>query len=274
MTLEDHLGDIVRKARQAGGVTPEAAATVAGVSTTELIAFEHSGRPPQALNLSGLAGALGLSAAKLEAIATGWTPGPVDLGQWRELRVITTTRGGNAVNCFLAWDEATRDAALFDTGWDAGPVLRLVSENSLQLRHLFLTHLHEDHVAAMAALREAFPKLHIHTNSRNVPPQHRNRANDCIHLGSLRITNRDTPGHAEEGVIYLIGNWPEDAPHVAVIGDTLFAGSLATGFQSWDLLKERVRSQILSLPEDTLLCPGHGPLSTVAQEKARNPFFG
>jgi glyoxylase-like metal-dependent hydrolase (beta-lactamase superfamily II) len=125
----------------------------------------------------------------------------------------------------------------------------------------------------MAELRDRFPKLHLHTNSKTVPPQHRNRANDCLQLGSLRITNRDTPGHAEEGVTYLIGNWPEDAPHAAIVGDTLFAGSIATGFQSWEMLKEKVRSQVLTLPAETLLCPGHGPLTTVAQEKAHNPFF-
>ena len=59
----------------------------------------------------------------------------------------------------------------------------------------------------------------------------------------------------------------------SIIGDTIFAGSMATGFQSWDELKESVRGQIFSLPDDTLLCPGHGPLTTVAQEKAHNPFF-
>jgi glyoxylase-like metal-dependent hydrolase (beta-lactamase superfamily II) len=70
-----------------------------------------------------------------------------------------------------------------------------------------------------------------------------------------------------------VGNWPEDAPHAAVVGDTLFAGSLATGFESEPLLRESVRTQILSLPPETLLCPGHGPLTTVALERAHNPFF-
>ena len=126
---------------------------------------------------------------------------------------------------------------------------------------------------SMAALRERFPKLLLHTNSKSAPPQHRNRANDFLHLGNLRITNRETPGHAEDGVIYVVGNWPEDAPHVAMVGDTIFAGSMATGFDSADLLKQQVVEQIFSLPGETLLCPGHGPLTTVAEEKAHNPFF-
>ena len=125
----------------------------------------------------------------------------------------------------------------------------------------------------MGAIREKYPKLHLHTNSKTAPPQNRNRPNDFTHLGSLRITNRDTPGHAEEGVTYIIGGWPEDAPHVAIVGDAIFAGSMGRGKQSWDLARQKVREQIFSLPSETLLCPGHGPLTTVAEEKANNPFF-
>ena len=272
MNLEDHLGDILRKARQAAGVSEEAAARAAGLSPAELIDLENSGQPGKNVNLSALAGTIGLDAKKLQGIAAGWQPKPVDLGPWRELRVITTARD-YAVNSYLVWDEVSREAALFDTGWDAQPVFDLVAENDLQLKHLLLTHTHEDHVAGLAAVRERFPKIHLHTNAKSAPPQHRNRANDFIHLGSLRITNREAPGHAEDGVIYIVGNWPEDAPHVAIIGDTIFAGSLATGFISWDGLKQKVREQIFSLPPDTLLAPGHGPLTTVAGEKAHNPFF-
>lgn len=272
-SLEDHLGDILRKARKAARIAAAQAAQAAGLSESELGTLESSGQLGRSFNLVALAELVGLNAQKLQTIASGWSPLAVDLTQWRELRVISTSRGGNTVNCYLIWDEVTREAALFDTGWEAQPVLQLLQENGLQLRHLFLTHLHEDHVAAMEPLRAAFPKLHLHTNSRTAPPQHRNRANDFIHLGSLRITNRQTPGHAEEGVTYVIGTWPDDAAHVAVVGDTLFAGSIATGFQSWELLKEKIRDQIFSFPAETLLCPGHGPLTTVAQEKAQNPFF-
>jgi len=274
MTLEDHLGDIIRKARLAAGVPTEIAAKAAGLSPDELNALEETGHCEKPLNWSALSEPLSLHAKKLEQIARGWLPSPQDLSVWRELRVITTTREGITVNCYLAWDEVSREAALFDTGWEAETVLQLISENGLQLKHLFLTHTHEDHVAGMGALREKFPKLHLHTSSKNVPPQHRNRANDFLHLGSLRITNRDAPGHAEDGVIYVVGTWPEDAPHVAMIGDTIFAGSMARPNQSADLLKGKVRDQIFSLPAETLLCPGHGPLTTVAEEKAHNPFFG
>jgi glyoxylase-like metal-dependent hydrolase (beta-lactamase superfamily II) len=125
----------------------------------------------------------------------------------------------------------------------------------------------------LGAIREAFPKAKVHSGSKNAPVDQRNRANDFIHLGNLRITNRDTPGHAEDGVTYIVGNWQEDAPHVAIVGDAIFAGSIGRGNQSWDLAKQKIREQILSLPPETLICPGHGPLTTVAEEKEHNPFF-
>ena len=273
MNLEDHSGDIIRKARAMTGVSLEAAATAAGLSPADLTALEESGIVKGAIHYSALAAAIGLDGAKLEKIARGWKPAEPDLSLWREIRRITTTANDLTVNCYLVWDEVSREAALFDTGWDAAPILKWLEEENLQLKHLFITHTHDDHIAAMGALREKFPTLKIHTNSKNAPPQHKNRANDCIHLGSLRITNRETPGHAEDGVTYLVGNWPEDAAHVAMVGDAIFAGSIGRGNQSWDLARQKVRENILTLPSDTLLCPGHGPMSTVAEEKAANPFF-
>lgn len=273
MNLEDHVGDIVRKARAMTGVTAAVAARAAGVGEPELAVFEETGQSPANVNLPALAQAVGLNPAKLEAIAKGWLPAARDLGLWRELRLITTVREGMAVNCCLVWDEVSREAALFDTGWDAEPLFRLIQDNDLQLRHVFITHAHADHIAALAAVRELFPKIRIHSGSRTAPVDQRILANAFIHLGSLRLTNRETPGHSEDGTTYIIGNWPEDAPHVAIVGDAIFAGSIGRGNYSWDLARQKGREQILALPPDTLIVPGHGPVTTVAEEKEYNPFF-
>jgi glyoxylase-like metal-dependent hydrolase (beta-lactamase superfamily II) len=273
MNLEDHLGDIIRKARAMAGGSANDAARAAGMSEAEYSALEQSGNAAGKVNFSTLASLLQLNASKLEGIAKNWLPSPKDLGAWRELRQISTTEGGNEVHCYLIWDEVTREAALFDTGWDAAPALKIVEEEQLQLKHLFITHTHHDHVAGMTRIREVFPKIFLHTDAKSAPPQHKNRRNDCVHLGSLRITNRETPGHAEDGVTYIIGNWPEDAPHIAIVGDTIFAGSMGGAGQNGALAKQKIREQILSLPPDTLLCPGHGPLTTAAEEKEHNPFF-
>jgi glyoxylase-like metal-dependent hydrolase (beta-lactamase superfamily II) len=273
MNLEDHVGDIIAKARAASGIALKAAAEAAGLSDEELFGLEASGKCTRRPDFKRLAGALGLHGEKLERVADGWVPAEKDLGLWRELRWISTSRGGMPVNCYLVWDEVTRDAALFDTGWEAAPALKLIVENQLQLRHIFVTHSHHDHVAALPEIRSAFPKARLHSGAKSAPVDQRNRANDFIHLGSLRITNRETPGHSEDGTTYVIGTWPEDAPHVAIVGDAIFAGSIGRGNQSWELARQEVREQVLSLPADTLICPGHGPLTTVGEEKENNPFF-
>lgn len=273
MQLEDHLGDILKKARKSASVSAEEAARTAGISETDLSALEESGRSEKKPNLAALAPLLGLDPQKVEGIAQGWLPSEKDPGIWRELRRIETEEGGAKVNQYLIWDEVGQEAAIFDTGWIADPAIALIEENKLVLKHIFLTHTHPDHIGGLGGLRAKYPKAHVHTSAKSAPPQQRNRANDFLHLGSLRITNRDTPGHAEDGVTYVIGTWPEDAPHVAMVGDAIFAGSMGTGFQSWDLAKTKIREQIFTLPADTLICPGHGPFTTVAEEKAHNPFF-
>lgn len=273
MNLEDHVGDVIRKARAMRDVSAGAAANAAGLTEAELAGVEDAGKFPKRPNFAALAEMTGLCGPKLESMANGWLPAPKDLSAWRELRQVSTTERGNQVHCYLAWDEVTRETALFDTGWDAAPAIKLIEENQLQLKHFFITHRHPDHIAGLETVRAKFPKVLLHTDARSAPPQHKNRRNDCIHLGSLRITNRDTPGHAEDGVTYLIGNWPDDAPHVAIVGDAIFASSMGGAPQHGTLAREKVRDQILSLPSDTLICPGHGPLTTVGEEKANNPFF-
>jgi glyoxylase-like metal-dependent hydrolase (beta-lactamase superfamily II) len=273
MTLEDHVGDVIRKARAGLGVASPPAAAAAGLSPEELATLESGGTCGTPPDYASLARLLTLDGAKLQGVADGWVPVTPNLEDWRELRRVTTREHGMDVHCYLVWDEVTREAALFDTGWTAAPALALVHEEQLNLTHLFLTHSHPDHLGGLEEVRGQFPKVRLHTDSSSAPPQHKNRRNDCIHLGSLRITNRLTPGHAEDGVTYLVGNWPEDAPHVAIVGDALFAGSMGGATGQFEEARRHIREQILSLPPQTLLCPGHGPFTTVAQEREHNPFF-
>jgi glyoxylase-like metal-dependent hydrolase (beta-lactamase superfamily II) len=272
MSLEDHAGDILRKARIQSKVTLQEASAAAGLSEDDYTALEESGRIVKRTDLFAVASLVGVSGGRLEEIAKGWEPEKVYTESWRELRMITTT-SNFSVNCYLVWDEVTREAALFDTGWDATPILKHADEHQLALRHIFITHTHGDHIACLAAVRERFPKARLHSSSKNAPVDQRNRANDFIHLGSLRITNRATPGHAEDGATYVVGNWPEDAAHAAFVGDAIFAGSMGKDFHTPEEAKRHVREQILSLPPDTLICAGHGPITTVREERGHNPFF-
>jgi len=272
MQPEDHIGDVIAKERFHQKINPETAARAAGLTLDQLAEFEDKGRAIQPVNYDGLAQLLGLSATKLKNFAGGWMPADPDLGRWRELRRVTTVEDF-AVNAYVIWDEGTHEAAVFDTGWNADGIIKLIEEEQLNPLHLFLTHTHHDHVAGMQALRDKFPRIRLHTDARSTPVQHHNRRNDCVQVGSLRITNRVTTGHAEDGVTYVIGNWPDDAPFVAIVGDAIFAGSMGRGNISAEEARRCVREAIFTLPSETLICPGHGPFTTVAEEKANNPFF-
>jgi glyoxylase-like metal-dependent hydrolase (beta-lactamase superfamily II) len=273
MQLEDHLGDIIRKIRKANNISVQAAAAAAGTSESELTALEDSGKTSAKVNYSALAALIGLDGKKLESIARCYLPAPKDLSVWRGLRMFTTPADEFTVNYFLAWDVDTREAALFDTGVDAQPALACIAAEKLELKHIFITHSHWDHVDALPKFRQAYPKAKIHSGSKNAPVDQRNKNGEAIHLGSLDITHRDTPGHADDGVTYLLSNWQKDAPQVAIVGDTIFAGSMGNGNGHWDLARQKIRTEILSLPPATLICPGHGPVTTVGEEKLHNPFF-
>ncbi|HEX5398175.1 MAG TPA: MBL fold metallo-hydrolase, partial [Verrucomicrobiae bacterium] len=149
MNLEDHLGDVIRKARAMSGVAASAAASAAQISETDLSSLEEAGKSDAKINFAALGKALGLHPQKLEALASGWLPAQKDLSAWREIRVFSSSGEGLTVNCYLVWDEVTRDAALFDTGLDANPILDCITAEQLQLRHIFITHSHWDHVEAL-----------------------------------------------------------------------------------------------------------------------------
>ena len=255
------------------GVSARAAAEAAGIPERELATLEATGRAVKRPDFHRLAALIGLEGAKLEQIADGWVPTGKNLRIWRQFRCLTTTDGEMAVNSYLVWDEVSREAALFDTGWSAEPILREVGQYQLELRQVFITHSHEDHVAALDVICGHFPKARVYSGLSRAPWKARLGPREFIELGGLRISPRDTPGHATDGTTYLVENWPDDAPPVAIVGDAIFAGSIGRGNQSWELARRKVREQILSLPPQTLLCPGHGPLTTVAEEMAHNPFF-
>src|SRR5512141_239705 len=98
MTLEDTVGDIIRKARQSANVSPEAAARAAGISPEEFAGLEDSGKCLSSVNYEQVAKLVSLDGAKLRRIAAGWLPAPIDTGAWRELRQITTSGMGMTVN--------------------------------------------------------------------------------------------------------------------------------------------------------------------------------
>ena len=272
MPLEDHIGDICRKARLQTRTDMAQCAAAAGLTVEELQAWETEGTISRDVQVAALAELVGLHAKKAVEVANGWVPNKVDLSQWAKLCVITTAEGFE-VNSFVAWDPESRQAAVFDTGWFADDIIKLAEVEKLKVEHLMITHMHGDHVAAMGDLRKRWPEIRLHTNNKGAPEKNQVRKGEPVRVGSLKITPRLTPGHAADGVTYVVEGWGDAAPTVAVVGDAIFAGSMGKDFETPALAQEKVRSEILELPEDTLICPGHGPLTTVGEERAHNPFF-
>ena len=272
MPLEDHIGDICRKARIQTNTSMEVATAAAEVNEDSLHAFETDGMEVSAVNVVKLSVLLGLNEVKAKRIAEGWEPESVDLERWRELRMVTTAEGFE-VNSFLAWDVQSRAAALFDTGWFADNIFKLIDDHDLDLQHLFITHMHGDHVAAIGSVRKRHPGVRLHSNSKHAPKDQRVIFGESVSVGALIVDARLTPGHASDGVTYVISGWPDGAPMTAVVGDAIFAGSMGKDFNTPQLAQGKIREEILSLPSDTLICPGHGPLTTIAEEKENNPFF-
>jgi glyoxylase-like metal-dependent hydrolase (beta-lactamase superfamily II) len=273
MQLEDHLGDVLRKARKMSDVAAPAAAAAAGLTESELAALEKSGQSAKPVDFLALGQLLGLHPQKLRHFAEGWRPAPQNLNRWQELRMFATTAEDLTVNAFLVWDKAAREAALFDTGVDAGPVLACLASGGLKLAHIFITHSHWDHVETLPQIRKAFPAAQLHVGSPAAPQSQRLAPGEIFTCGQISISFRETPGHAEDGVTYLINGWPGKVPTVAVVGDTILAGSMCNGNGQWTLARQKIREEILSLSPETLLCPGHGPVTTVGEERKHNPFF-
>ncbi|MDA1273819.1 MAG: MBL fold metallo-hydrolase [Verrucomicrobia bacterium] len=273
MTLEDHCGDVIGKARRSAGVSIESAARAANLSVREFDDLEQTGRASKQPDFKGLGNLLQLHGVKLQQVAEGWLPQPIDLSRWQSLRQITTSGSNFTVNAYMVWDAVTRETALFDTGFSAEPIFSLIEEEHLQPSHLFITHSHHDHIEALGPIRRRFPEIRLHSSSNGAPSDQRNQTGQIIRVGGMSVSNRPTPGHAEDGVTYLINGFPGGVPSVAVVGDAIFAGSIGGARELADLAKRAIREHIFSLPAETLICPGHGPVTTVSEETAHNPFF-
>lgn len=273
MNIEDSLGDILRKARISTGTSLEAAAGAAGLPEDLYTQLEETGTAPADTQFVPLGELLTLSGPRLEGLSRGWLPAAVDLTRWQGLEVLSTTGEGMTVNAYLAWDPESRSAALFDTGFEDAPIVEFLARHQLNLTHIFITHSHPDHVAALAPLRGRYPSARVHSGSTLVPAEQRLVPGEVVQVGTLSVAHRGTPGHAVDGVTYVVTGWSGDAPAVAVVGDAIFAGSMGGAMDQLTLARAKVREMILSMPENTLICPGHGPMTTVGEEILSNPWF-
>ena len=175
------------------------------------------------------------------------------------------------VNVYLVWCENSKKGWLFDTGTQTCPIIEFTKAQGLKIDSIFLTHTHRDHIFCLDELKQNLgsPKVHVHTKEP-VGDSILIEEGFTIKLGKFSLQALHTHGHSVGGLTYLI-----DGLHspVAIVGDALFAGSMGGGMVSYQDALRTNREKIMTLPDETIICPGHGPMSTIGEEKKYNPFF-
>ena len=203
--------------------------------------------------------------------------------------------GPLACNCYVVGDDATKQAIVIDPGGDADVLVDEIARQGLTVTAIVATHAHFDHLIAAERLREVTgAPFHMHHDDAPLldwyeesglvflgvklppPPEvdTRPREGDVIAAGTARLEVLHTPGHSP-GSISLAG--AGDGGTVLFGGDLLFAGSIGrTDLPGGDTatLVSMIRSKVFPLGDDVTVYPGHGPSTTVAQERATNPFVG
>lgn len=272
LRLEDASEDILAKAMAGQGISVQALAETAGLSVHGVEALLRGGGPGDALQKAALV--LGLHGPSLQAIAEGrWHPNveaPVDILCWTTPFPVSGYPE-MTVNAYACVDEATGSVILVDTGTTAAGLINDLAERGLEVRAIFLTHAHRDHVGGLEALRRAWPEAPVWIDRREWFPGAQPIEVDGPRLvGPFVVESRPTPGHSAGGRTYVVQS---AGRLLAFVGDALFAGSMGGAANHYGSARAAIERQILSLPEDTLLCPGHGPLTTVGLERGHNPFF-
>lgn len=185
------------------------------------------------------------------------------------------TVGWLSTNCYVVGCEETREAAVIDPGMDsereAEPILDFIKQNSLHIKYIINTHGHPDHVAGNAIIKKATgaPILIHESNSENVQADTKLHDGNILQVGTLKLVVLHTPGHTPDGISLLGEN-------LVFTGDALFAGSVGrTDFLggSYEELMRSIKTKLLAIPDSFKVYSGHGPSTTIGDEKKYNPFL-
>lgn len=274
--LEDDFCDIIKKARTGHGLSLDRVSAASGIETAGLQELEGGRRAPVREEVLALAAALTLDGPKLAAIACDhWEPAHPAHQTAHDMILIRGDIGGYEVKGYLFYDPATRNAVMIDTGYNPEAMLRAIEKEHLTLTAVCLTHGHADHAGGLDAILARHPvPVYIGEGDWTLlgwQPSTSLRKfvtdGETIRVGGQEITCVTTPGHTPGGVCYKTGA-------SCFVGDTLFAGSIgrANPPTLYPTHLESVRTRLLTLPETFILFPGHGPSTTVREEKDHNPF--
>ena len=201
----------------------------------------------------------------------------------------TLPTGPLEVNCYIVGCEKTRKAVVIDPGGNVSDILEKVQKHQLDVVMIINTHGHFDHIGGNRQLLEATAaELLIHQDDRQLmdlalehaavyglqteaspPPTRELSGDEKLSVGELSLQVIHTPGHSPGGICLYVND-------CLLVGDTLFAGSIGrTDLPGGDhhLLISGIKEKLLPLPDATRVCPGHGPMTTIGEEKQHNPFL-
>ncbi len=273
--LEDELGDVLEKALRLAGLSADALAARSGVSADlihDALDYRYEDLSPAALDR--LAAALGLSPAGLRELASGRYPLPVVAGLPFCLHPLRSPHGLGTANAYLVTDCRGGEGILFDTGPDPARLRRMWPAGVTRLAAVFLTHAETEHIGALAEVRRLFSPASVFApTGAGLPGATGLSDSSRIECAGYTVETLATPGHAEAHNAYLVrAVRAPHAPPLLVGGDLLFAGSVGGGYFCPRRQREQVARVLRDLPPATVVAPGHGPLTTIAHERAHNPF--
>ena len=194
-------------------------------------------------------------------------------------------------NCSIIGDETTREGMVIDPGDDIEDVLDLIEKHNLKIKQIVITHAHIDHVGGAMKLRAAtgapillnqndyalLKMLDVQAawigmkDPGKVEIDHSLGQSDKVQAGSLTADVIHTPGHTEGSICLYFS-----LENKLIAGDTLFAGSIGRTDLPGGSMEKIIRSlreKVMALPDETLVVPGHGPLTTIGEERESNPFL-
>ena len=271
MPLEDELGDILQKARDGKDWSSDDLVRATGIAAEDIQRIESYDLTPSDANVLKLAKALDLDGPALINIAQEkWLPKEPAIDPDFDLVCMNVFMGEYPVNCYLLRCNATGETAVVDTGANPKTIIGKAREMGVRPSMILLTHAHPDHAGGLGELDSAFDCPTYIDHKEPKPKGSQNfkivKDGDEFTLGKLRIRCIETPGHTSGGVSYLINQ-------SLISGDVIFAGSMGRANSSWKELFNSITQKVLCLPGNTGIYPGHGPATTVKQEKEHNPFF-
>src|SRR5262245_49836335 len=212
----------------------------------------------------------------------------------QELQIQTIVSAPFAENSYIIWLADRKDAIVIDPGLEPELILDFLRTHELGVAAILNTHGHGDHIGGNEAIKDAYPRapLVIGANETRLltdananmsapfgapivspPADSVVREGDIVEYAGIRLEVFDIPGHSPGHVVFV----HRGEPPIVFGGDVLFRGSIGrTDFPGCDgrLLLRGIRDKLFTLPPDTLVYPGHGPVTTIAFERRSNPFVG